>query len=116
MRRLGWKPGKEKNNKEKCGENDEENDEGDYLIKTMSNRTITGKSTKGKSSSSRETVKERVRNFRVFDIETRQMNYKALVHHPIHSGVMVDWSLFVDNGLERGFFDSINTDLFSDPQ
>ncbi|GJY67198.1 hypothetical protein Tco_0469436 [Tanacetum coccineum] len=32
IRRFGWKPWKLKNNKEKYGEDDEENDECDYLI------------------------------------------------------------------------------------
>ncbi|GJU78078.1 hypothetical protein Tco_1275148 [Tanacetum coccineum] len=82
----------------------------------MSKRASTCKSTKGESSSSEETVKDRVRNFGVFESETHRINYEAFVYHPIHSEVVIDWSLFADNGLERGFFDSINTDPFFGPQ
>ncbi|GJY42772.1 hypothetical protein Tco_0430985 [Tanacetum coccineum] len=52
---------------------------------TMSKRASTCKSTKGESSSSEETVKDRVRNFGVFESETHRINYEAFVYHPIHS-------------------------------
>ncbi|GJW21156.1 hypothetical protein Tco_0031778 [Tanacetum coccineum] len=68
----------------------------------MSKRTRTGKSARGQSSSSQEmTIEERVCNLGVFGNETHQMNYEALVHHPIHSETVIEWSLFADNDLER---------------
>ncbi|GJY10126.1 hypothetical protein Tco_0378311 [Tanacetum coccineum] len=43
------------------------------------------------------------------------MNYNSLVNHPIHSRIVIDWSLHVDNGLDRGFFESIHSDPFFKP-
>ncbi|GKC61792.1 hypothetical protein Tco_1089390 [Tanacetum coccineum] len=82
----------------------------------MSKRTSHGKSTRGKSSSSREpSAEDRVHEFGVFDNDTHQLNYNTLSICPIHSGSVIDWS-FLDHGLDRSFFESINTDSFSGPQ
>ncbi|GKA51659.1 hypothetical protein Tco_0744855 [Tanacetum coccineum] len=87
----------------------------EYMRK-ISKRATSGKNTKGQSSSSHEpTIEERVRNSGAFDNDTHEMNYNALVLRSIHSRAVIDWSFLAENGLERGFFESIHSDPFSGP-
>ncbi|GKB14624.1 hypothetical protein Tco_0848547 [Tanacetum coccineum] len=73
-----------------------------------------GKSTSGQSSSSQElTTEQRVREFGMFDNETQQLHFDSLSRHPIHSGSIIDWPFLSTHGLDRSFFDSINTNNFS---
>nr|GEW04744.1 hypothetical protein [Tanacetum cinerariifolium] len=83
----------------------------------VSKRARSGKSTMGQSSSSHEpTIEEKVYDLGVFVNNAHQMNYNALTTCFIHSGNVIDWSFIAKHGLERGFFESINSDPFSGPQ
>ncbi|GJR38715.1 hypothetical protein Tco_1214399 [Tanacetum coccineum] len=83
----------------------------------MSKQTRHEKSTRGKSSSSREPIMEdKVREFGVFNNETHQLHFNSLSRRPIYSGSVIDWSFLANHGLDRSFFESINTDNFSGPQ
>ncbi|GKA65193.1 hypothetical protein Tco_0764900, partial [Tanacetum coccineum] len=74
------------------------------------------RSTRGHTSSSHnETMEEKVREFGLFDNEDHQMNYNTLVGCSIHFGDVVDWEFLSNKGLAQSFFDSINTDPFSEP-
>ncbi|GJT23575.1 retrotransposon ORF1 [Tanacetum coccineum] len=84
------------------------------LIYAMSKRA---RSTRGHASSSHnETMEEKVCKFGLFDNEDHQMNYNTLAGCSIHSGDVVDWEFLSNKGLAHSFFDSINTDPFSEPQ
>nr|GEX47431.1 hypothetical protein [Tanacetum cinerariifolium] len=75
------------------------------------------RNTTGQTSSSREeTMEENVSKFGLFDYEDHQMNYNNLVGRSIHPEDVVDWEFLSNKGLAQSFFNSINTDTFSEPQ
>ncbi|GJX44220.1 reverse transcriptase domain-containing protein [Tanacetum coccineum] len=59
--------------------------------KAMSKRARTGKGTRGQASSSQEpTIKDKVREFGVFDNDTHQGYYDTFSRRPIHPGSVID--------------------------
>ncbi|GJY37176.1 hypothetical protein Tco_0422554 [Tanacetum coccineum] len=61
-------------------------------------------------------MEEKVRKFGLFNYDDHQMNYDNLVGRSIHPGDVVDWEFLSKKGLAQSFFNSINTDTFSEPQ
>ncbi|GJY54827.1 hypothetical protein Tco_0446491 [Tanacetum coccineum] len=83
------------------------------LLCEMSKRA---RNTRGQASSSRkETMEEKVRKFGLFDYKDHQMNYDNLAGCSIHPRDVVDWEFLSNKGLAQSFFNSINTDTFSEP-
>nr|GEU83522.1 hypothetical protein [Tanacetum cinerariifolium] len=51
----------------------------------------------------------------MFDNDTHQMHYNALMTPPIHSESVIDLAFLAGYGFDRSFFESINTDNFFGP-
>ncbi|GJU60374.1 hypothetical protein Tco_1238140 [Tanacetum coccineum] len=59
----------------------------------MSKRARTGRGTRGHASSSQEpTIKDKVHEFGVFNIDTHQGYYDTFSRHPIHPESVIDWA------------------------
>ncbi|GJU44098.1 hypothetical protein Tco_1201364 [Tanacetum coccineum] len=85
--------------------------------RVMSKRIRMGKSTRGQSSRSQEpSTEDKVWEFGVFDNDVHQGNFYTISKLPIHPGDVIDWEFLATHGLAREFFDSINTDPFTEPQ